>query len=58
MEERKLKILYYKPGGTAGKGRFSTKITLPKTWIDNMVLTSEERVVAVTFDGEKITIAK
>ena len=31
MEERKLKILYNKPGGTAGKGSFSTKITLPKT---------------------------
>jgi len=30
VEERKLKILYNKPGGTAGKGSFSTKITLPK----------------------------
>ena len=58
MEERKLKILYNKPGGTAGKGSFSTKITLPKTWIDKMGITPEERVVTVTFDGEKKTIAK
>ena len=36
----------------------STKITLPKTWIDKMGITPEERVVTVTFDGEKITIAK
>ena len=58
MEERKLKISFNKSGGTAGKGGVTTRVTLPKTWIDKMEITQEEREVTVTFDGEKIIIKK
>ncbi len=58
MEERKLKISFNKSGGTAGKGGVTTRVTLPKTWIDKMGITQEEREVTVTFDEEKIIIKK
>ena len=58
MEERKLNISFNKSGGTAGKGGVTTRVTLPKTWIDKMEITQEEREVTVTFDGEKIIIKK
>jgi hypothetical protein len=58
MDERKLKISFNKSGGTAGKGGVTTRVTLPKTWIDKMEITQEEREVTVTFDGEKIIITR
>lgn len=53
-ETRELNITYNK----SGSGSISTRISLPKTWIDNMNVTPEDRSVKVTFKNNKITIEK
>ena len=58
MEERKLKVSFNRPGGTASKGGISARIALPKTWLDTMGVTQEHREVIVSFDGEKIEIRR
>lgn len=56
MEKRDLNISFYK----AGNGGISTKMNLPKKWIEKMGITPENRGVEVIFDEEKqsITIIK
>ena len=58
MEERKLKVSFNRPGGTASKGGISARVALPKTWIDTMGVTQEHREVIVSFDGEQIEIRR
>lgn len=59
MEEtRDLKVMFNKSGGTAGKGAYSPKISLPKVWLDEMEITLEDRDVNVTFKNKKIIIEK
>ena len=36
-----------------GKGRYTNKISLPKTWIEKMGVSIEDREVTVLFDEEK-----
>lgn len=58
MDKRKANIIFSKAGGNAGKGSYNTKVSLPKTWVDNMGFSTEERSATLEFDGEKITIRK
>ena len=58
MEQRRLKILYNKPGGTSSKGGISARVSLPKTWLDTMGITQECRDVIASFDGEQIEIRR
>ena len=58
MEERKLKVSFNRPGGTASKGGISARVALPKTWLDTMGVTQERREVIVGFDGEIIEIRR
>ncbi len=58
MEERKLKVSFNRPGGTASKGGISARVALPKTWLDTMGITQEHREVIVSFDGEIIEIRR
>lgn len=58
MEQRKLNVSFSKSGGTAGKGGITTKINIPKKWLDIMEVTQENRRVLVTFENGKITIEK
>mgnify|MGYP000850252970 CR=1 FL=1 len=58
IEKRNLRISYNKSGGTAGKGGMTTRLTLPKKWVDELEITEEHREVIVEFDGEKIIIRK
>lgn len=59
MEDtRELKVVFNKSGGTASKGSYSPKISLPKKWIDEMGITPDERDVKVTFEDKKIIIEK
>ena len=50
--------MFNKSGGTASKGSYSPKISLPKSWVDEMGITLEEREVNVTFEDKTITIKK
>ena len=52
-ETRKAKILFNKAGGNAGKNSYNTKISLPKSWIDLLGITKEDRSVELTFDSEE-----
>jgi hypothetical protein len=40
----------------AGSGSISTRISLPKDWVNAMGITPENRQVTATFDEEKRTI--
>lgn len=48
MEERKLKIMF----ASDGKGRYTHKLSVPKTWLEKMGVTIEDREVMVSFNEE------
>lgn len=54
MEKRNMNVIFTK----GGSGSVTTKLNLPKTWVDKMRVTQEEREVIVEFDGEKIVVRK
>lgn len=58
MMERILKIIFNKSGGTSGKGGITTRLTIPKSWIDEMGITQEDRDVKASFENGKIIIEK
>ena len=51
---RELKIMF----NNDGKGTYTNRISLPKTWIAQMGITKEEREVIVKFEDNKIIIEK
>lgn len=51
---RELKVMF----NNDGKGNYTNKISLPKTWIERMGVTSEQREVIVKFEDNKIIIEK
>lgn len=55
-EERRLKVSFNRPGGSASKGAISARIALPKTWLDTMGITQDYRTVVASFNGEQIEI--
>ena len=58
MEERKLKVSFNRPGGTASKGGISARVALPKTRLVTMGVSQEHREVIASFDGEQIEIRR
>lgn len=46
---RELKIMF----NNDGKGTYTNRISLPKTWIARMGITSDEREVIVKFEDDK-----
>ena len=54
MESRNVTVMFQK----GGSGSVSTRIAVPKSWIDAMGITSDERSVTIKFDGEKIEVRK
>ena len=58
MEKRLGKVTISAAGGTAGKGAKTYKLTIPSTWIAAMGITEDGREVELTFDGEKIVVAR
>lgn len=51
---KELKIMF----NNNGKGNYTNKISLPKTWIAQMGVTPEQREVIVKFENNKIIIEK
>lgn len=49
MEERKLKISFYK----AGSGSMSGRLCIPMKWLKDMELTPESNEVEVIYDEKK-----
>lgn len=54
MESRKINVMFQK----SGSGSISTRISVPKSWIDQMGITKENRGILIEFDGKKIIIRK
>ena len=52
MEKRDLNITFYK----AGNGGISTRINLPKKWVEKLGATIDDKSVEVMFDEEKKAI--
>ena len=52
MEKRDLNISFYK----AGNGGISTRINLPKKWVEKIGVSNEERGIKLILDEEKQTI--
>ena len=58
MEQRTAKVILAKAGGNASPNSYGCKVSLPKTWVDNMGITPEQREVTLSFDGDRITIER
>lgn len=58
VEIRKMKVLFSKAGGTASANSYTTKISLPKSWINEMGITKEDREVKMSFIDGKIIIER
>ena len=56
--KRILRVSFNRPGGSASKGAISARIALPKTWLDGMGITQDQREVVASFDGEIIEIRR
>lgn len=56
MEKRDLNVSFYK----SGAGSISAKLNLPKSFLDKLKVTQEERTVEVTLDekNQEIIICK
>lgn len=57
-DNRELKIMFNKSGGTASKNSYSPKISIPKLWLDDMGITLDEREIIASYENKKITIEK
>ena len=58
MEKRTAKVSISAAGGTAGKGAKTYKLTIPTTWIAAMGVAEDDREVELTFDGDRIIVAR
>lgn len=56
MEQRILRVMFNKAGGNASKNSLSSRISIPKKWLNIMGVTKECREVLMSFDGNKIII--
>lgn len=54
METRKMNVIFTK----GGSGSVTTKLAIPKSWMDKIGVTQEEREVVLEFDGERILVRK
>lgn len=57
MEHRIGKIIIGATGGTAAKGAKTYKVSLPTAWIQELGISSEQRDVELSFDGNSIVIS-
>ena len=50
MEKRQINMMFQK----GGSGSVTTRLAIPKSWVDKMGVTQDEREVIVEFDGERV----
>ena len=58
MENRISKVNISGAGGTASRDAKTCKVTIPNAWLEQLGVTSEDREVVISFDGEIITLRK
>lgn len=54
MEARRLHIIFNK----AGSGSMTTRLTIPKKWMNEMKISPADRDILAIYDGNNITITK
>lgn len=54
MEEKELKVTFNK----SGAGNITPRLTLPTSWVKELGLDKDNRVIKAIFDGNKIIIEK
>ena len=55
---RSRKVTWVKSGGNASRSAVSTKLYIPKIWLDVMSAGKDERNLEMIFDGDEIRIKK
>lgn len=58
MEQRNANMIIGKAGGNASQNAYNCKVSIPKKWADALSVTESDKALLLSFDGEKITIAK
>lgn len=58
MEKRLAKVNISTAGGTAAKTAKTFKVTLPTVWMRALGITSEQRDIELSFDGNKIILTR
>lgn len=58
IENRQLKAIVAKAGGTAGKESLNYKMTIPSKWANELGITRDDRDLSVSFDGKQIIVKK
>lgn len=58
MESIKRKVLFNKPGGTAGKGAVMARVTLPPEYVKALGITPEDKEIIISLSEKKIIIEK
>lgn len=55
---RNRKVTWVRSGGNASRSAVSTKLYIPKVWLDVMSADKDERNLEMIFDGDEIRIKK
>ena len=55
---RNAKINFNKSGGNASKNSYTSRLTIPTSWIKEMGITEENREVKLVIEDNKIIIEK
>lgn len=58
MDIRNGKMIIGKAGGTAGKESITCKVSIPSKWVRELNIDENNRDITLSFDGDKIVIAK
>lgn len=53
MEKRTAKMIFNRSGGTASKGSFTNRVTIPTLWVKKLGITHDDRAVEIEFDEAK-----
>lgn len=58
METRIVNVIIGKAGGNTGELSKNYKVSIPNQWMNEMGISSDNREISISFDGEKIMISK
>lgn len=57
-EKRNARATIHKAGGTAGKPSVTYSVKIPNSWAKRWGLTTDDRQLQLSFNGDEITIRK
>ena len=58
VEDRVVKVLFTKSGGTAKGTAITNRVTLPTTWVRQLGITEDDRDVKIILTDDSIIIKK